>query len=152
MLNIIRQIKFKYMPKISKSSAKKATTKTKKASKVVKKTVIKKKIETPIKISKIYLPKDAEKYMCEKHKVFFRIRLTEWKKDLVKANNEALYYGSMDDNSVSADVVDQAIEGLDRKVIVKLCVSQGFFRKRVLSVDILKATHTSRSDPPIRTP
>jgi DnaK suppressor protein len=37
--------------------------------------------------------------MCEKHKVFFRMRLTEWKKDLVKANNEALYYGSMDDNS-----------------------------------------------------
>ena len=25
--------------------------------------------------------------MCEKHKVFFRMRLTEWKKELVKANN-----------------------------------------------------------------
>ena len=46
--------------------------------------------------------------MCEKHIVFFRMRLTEWKKDLVKAINEALYYGSMDDNSISADVVDQA--------------------------------------------
>ena len=72
-----------------------------------------------IKISKTYIPKDAEKYMCEKHKVFFRIKLTEWKKDLVKANNEALYNGSMDDNSVSADVVDQASSYTDKNVEMK---------------------------------
>ena len=65
-------------------------------------------VKAHIKISKTYVPKDTEKYMCEKHKVFFRIKLTEWKKDLVKANNDALYHGSMDDNSISADVVDQA--------------------------------------------
>ena len=46
--------------------------------------------------------------MCDKHKVFFRIKLQEWKKELVRANNEALYNGSMDDNSISADIVDQA--------------------------------------------
>ena len=57
--------------------------------------------------------------MCEKHKVFFRIRLTEWKKDLVKANNEALYFGSMDDNSISADVVDQASSYTDKNVEMK---------------------------------
>ena len=27
----------------------------------------------PIKISKTYIPKENEKYMCEKHKVFFKI-------------------------------------------------------------------------------
>ena len=43
--------------------------------------------ETPIKISKTYVPKDTEKYMCEKHKVYFRTRLNEWKKELIKANN-----------------------------------------------------------------
>ena len=32
--------------------------------------------KAPIKISKTYVPKDTEKYMCEKHKVFFRMRLT----------------------------------------------------------------------------
>merc|ERR1711965_77923 len=73
----------------------------------------------PIKISKTYIPKDTEKYMCEKHKVFFRIRLTEWKKELVKANNEALYFGSMDDNSISADVVDQASSYTDKNVEMK---------------------------------
>ena len=72
-----------------------------------------------IKISKTYIPKDTEKYMCEKHMVFFRMRLTEWKKDLVKANNEALYYGSMDDNSISADVVDQASSYTDKNVEMK---------------------------------
>ena len=76
-------------------------------------------VKAPIKISKNYLPKDTEKYMCEKHKVFFRIKLTDWKKELVKANNEALYNGSMDDNSISADVVDQASSYIDKNVEMK---------------------------------
>ena len=69
-----------------------------------------------IKISKAYIPKDTEKYMCEKHKVFFRMKLQEWKKELVKANNEALYNGSMDDNSTSADIVDQASSYTEKNV------------------------------------
>ena len=108
------------MPKTTK--VKKKVTKTKaKVSKPKTKTVAKPKTATkaPIKISKTYIPKDTEKYMCEKHKVFFRMRLTEWKKDLVKANNEALYYGSMDDNSISADVVDQASSYTDKNVEMK---------------------------------
>jgi DnaK suppressor protein len=72
-----------------------------------------------IKISKIYTPKDTEKYMCEKHKVFFRMKLQEWKKELVRANNEALYNGSMDDNSISADIVDQASSYTDKNVEMK---------------------------------
>ena len=54
--------------------------------------------------------------MCDKHLSFFKIKLTEWKKELVKANNEALYHGSMDDNSVSADIVDQASSYTDKTV------------------------------------
>ena len=73
----------------------------------------------PIKISKTYMPKENEKYMCEKHKVFFRIKLQEWRKELVKANNEALYNGSMDDNSISADIVDQASSYTDKNVEMK---------------------------------
>ena len=75
--------------------------------------------KSPIKISKTYVPKDTEKYMCEKHKVFFRIKLQEWKKELVRANNEALYNGSMDDNSISADIVDQASSYTDKNVEMK---------------------------------
>ena len=108
------------MAKISKSSNKKTATKTKKKTAAVKKSVTSlKKPTTLVKISKTYVPKDNEKYMCEKHLVFFKIKLTEWKKELVKANNEALYNGSMDDNSVSADIVDQASSYTDKTVEMK---------------------------------
>ena len=115
------------MAKISKSSVKKKLVKTKKiastvkkSDKAIKKVVAAKKTEkTIIKISKNYIPKDSEKYMCEKHLSFFKIKLTEWKKELVKANNEALYHGSMDDNSVSADIVDQASSYTDKAVEMK---------------------------------
>ena len=93
---------------------------TKKTSSVVKKTVSnEKKTKSLIKISKTYIPKETEKYMCDKHLIFFKIKLTEWKKELVKANNEALYHGSMDDNSVSADIVDQASSYTDKAVEMK---------------------------------
>ena len=115
------------MPKNTKSPIKKAIIKKVKALATVKKTtvvikkaiIVKKKIKATIKISKNYIPKDTEKYMCDKHLFFFKIKLTEWKKDLVKANNEALYHGSMDDNSISADVVDQASSYTDKNVEMK---------------------------------
>ena len=72
-----------------------------------------------VKISKTYVPKETEKYMCEKHKAFFKKKLTEWKSDIIKSNNEALYNSSMDDNSVSADMVDQASSYTDKNVEMK---------------------------------
>ena len=72
-----------------------------------------------VKISKTYIPKETEKYMCEKHKAFFKKKLTEWKSDIIKSNNEALYNNSMDDNSVSADMVDQASSYTDKNVEMK---------------------------------
>ncbi len=69
-----------------------------------------------VKISKTYVPKESEKYMCEKHKVYFKKKLTEWKKDLVRTNNEALYNSSLDDNSTSADIVDQASSYTEKNV------------------------------------
>jgi len=115
------------MPKISKSPAKKTIIKAKrvavaiqKPTKIIKKSATaEKKVKATINISKNYTPKDTEKYMCDKHLSFFKIKLTEWKKELVKANNEALYNGSMDDNSVSADIVDQASSYTDKAVEMK---------------------------------
>ena len=72
-----------------------------------------------VKISKTYEPKLNEKYMCEKHKVYFKKKLTEWKTEITRANNEALYSGSLDDNSVSADIVDQASSYTDKSVELK---------------------------------
>ena len=72
-----------------------------------------------VKISKTYEPKLTEKYMCEKHKIYFKKKLSEWKKEIVRSNNEALYNGSLDDNSVSADIVDQASSYTDKTVEMK---------------------------------
>ena len=109
------------MPKTSKIKKKIKKIKPKTASKPKSKIVSKSKgiNKGPIKISTNYIPKETEKYMCEKHKVFFRMKLQEWKKELVKANNEALYNGSMDDNSISADIVDQASSYTDKNVEMK---------------------------------
>ena len=112
------------MPKVTKTKKKITKVKSKKTKKNPKKTakpVVKAKetSKAPVKISKTYIPKDTEKYMCEKHKVYFRMKLQEWKKELVKSNNEALYYGSMDDNSISADIVDQASSYTDKNVEMK---------------------------------
>ena len=106
------------MPKTAKAKKKVSKPKTKVVSKP-KTTSAKVISKGPVKISKTYVPKDTEKYMCEKHKIFFRMRLTEWKKELIKANNEALYNGSMDDNNISADIVDQASSYIDKNVEMK---------------------------------
>ena len=62
--------------------------------------------------------------MCEKHKLFFKNKLTEWKKDLVRTNNEALYNSSLDDNSTSADIVDQASSYTEKNVEMRAIYRQ----------------------------
>ena len=69
-----------------------------------------------VKISKTYIPNLKEKYMCEKHKTYFKKKLTEWKSEIIKANNQALYNNSLDDNSTSADMVDQASSYTEKNV------------------------------------
>jgi DnaK suppressor protein len=71
------------------------------------------------KISKKYVPNLKEKYMCEKHKVFFKQKLMNWKAEINKSNNRALYNGDLDDNSTSADVVDQASSYTEKNVEMK---------------------------------
>ena len=70
----------------------------------------------PTKISKKYIPNDKEKYMCEKHKVFFKKKLQNWKSEITKSNSEALYNSNLDDNSSSADMVDQASSYTEKNI------------------------------------
>ena len=69
-----------------------------------------------VKISKTYIPNLKEKYLCEKQKVYFKRKLTEWKSEIIKTNNQALYNNSLDDNSSSADIVDQASSYTEKNV------------------------------------
>jgi DnaK suppressor protein len=72
-----------------------------------------------IKISKKYVPNQKEKYMCNKHKIFFKQKLMNWKVEINKSNNQVLYNGEPDDNSTSADVVDQASSYTEKNVEMK---------------------------------
>ena len=72
-----------------------------------------------IKISKKYIPNQKEKYMCKKHKMFFKQKLMDWKVEINKSNNQVLYNGETDDNSTSADVVDQASSYTEKNVEMK---------------------------------
>ena len=69
-----------------------------------------------VKISKTYVPKASEKYMCAKHLVFFKKKLLDWKIDLKRTSNDALINSSLDDNSTSADIVDQASSYTEKNV------------------------------------
>ena len=69
-----------------------------------------------VKISKKYIPKETEKYMCVKHLAYFKQKLLEWKRDIKRTNNEAIYNASMDDSSASADIIDQASSYTEKNV------------------------------------
>ena len=63
-----------------------------------------------VKLSKKYIPSEKEKYMCEKQK------LNDWKNEIIKTNSETLYNSDLNDNSSSADIVDQASSYTDKNV------------------------------------
>ena len=68
------------------------------------------------RISKKYIPNKKEKYMCEKHKAYFRKKLTEWKNEIIKSNSQALYSSNLVDNVSSPDIVDQASSYTEKNV------------------------------------
>ena len=67
-------------------------------------------------VKKKYIPNSKEKYMCAKHKKFFTEKLLEWRKEIIKSNNESAALNNQDDNSASADIVDQASSYTEKTV------------------------------------
>ena len=59
-------------------------------------------------MSKKYIPNEKEKYMCAKHKVYFKKRLIEWKNEIIESNSKGLYFRDIDNEISSPDIVDQA--------------------------------------------
>ena len=70
----------------------------------------------PARISKKYIPNKKEKYMCEKHKLYFKQKLTEWKNEIIRSNSQALYSSNLVDNVSSPDIVDQASSYTEKNV------------------------------------
>ena len=70
----------------------------------------------PARISKKYIPNKKEKYMCEKHRLYFKQKLTAWKNEIIKSNSQALYSSNLADNVSSPDMVDQASSYTEKSV------------------------------------
>ena len=71
-------------------------------------------VKKPVK--KKYIPSNKEKYMCAKHRKFFTEKLIAWRKEIVKSNNNSAVLSTLDDNSSSADIVDQASSYAEKNV------------------------------------
>ena len=65
---------------------------------------------------KKYTPNEKEKYMCEKHKTYFKKRLVEWKNEIVESNTKGLYLSDANQESSSSDIVDQASSQTEKTV------------------------------------
>ena len=65
---------------------------------------------------KKYTPNEKEKYMCEKHKTYFKKRLVNWKNEIVESNSKGLYLSNTDHEISSSDIVDQASSQTEKTV------------------------------------
>ena len=65
---------------------------------------------------KKYTPNEKEKYMCEKHKTYFKKRLIEWKNEIVESNTKGLYLSDTNQEISSSDIVDQASSQTEKTV------------------------------------
>ena len=63
-----------------------------------------------------YIPNEKEKYMCERHKVYFKKKLVEWKNEIIELNSKGLYLKDVDYEISSPDVVDQAASQTEKNV------------------------------------
>ena len=63
-----------------------------------------------------YIPNEKEKYMCEKHKLYFKKKLVEWKNEIIEINSKGLYLKDVDHEISSPDVVDQATSQTEKNV------------------------------------
>jgi len=67
-------------------------------------------------MTKKYIPNDKEKYMCEKHKKYFKKKLIEWKNEIIESNTKGLYLKEVDREISSADIIDQASSHTEKTV------------------------------------
>ena len=67
-------------------------------------------------MAKKYIPNKKEKYMCEKHKTYFKNKLTQWRNEIVVSNTIGLYSNEIDGEISSADIVDQASSQTEKTV------------------------------------
>ena len=72
-----------------------------------------------VTISKNYRPALKEKFMNSKMKEYFRLKLINWKKDLLKESSQTLKKLQKEENSPKPDLADRATEEIERSFELK---------------------------------
>ena len=67
-------------------------------------------------MAKKYTPSGKEKYMCTKHKTYFKKRLMEWRNEIIENNTKSLYLNEIGHEISSPDMVDQASSQTEKNV------------------------------------
>tara|TARA_B100001123_G_C15144173_1_gene960847 strand:+ start:683 stop:1090 length:408 start_codon:yes stop_codon:yes gene_type:complete len=65
---------------------------------------------------KKYTPNEKEKYMCAKHKTYFKKKLMDWKQEIIENNTKSLYLSDSGSEISSPDIVDQASSQTEKNV------------------------------------
>ena len=66
------------------------------------------------KVNKKYKPTSKEKFMNNKMKEYFKTKLINWKKDLLKESSQTLSNLQKEENSAKPDITDRATEEIER--------------------------------------
>ena len=67
-------------------------------------------------MSRKYIPSTKEKYMCQKHKIYFKKKLIDWRNEIVESNTKGLYLNNVDHEISSADIIDQASSQTEKSI------------------------------------
>jgi DnaK suppressor protein len=66
------------------------------------------------KISKNYKPTNKEKFMNAKMKEYFRLKLVDWRNELLKESSQTLSNLQKEENTAKPDITDRASEETER--------------------------------------
>ena len=67
-------------------------------------------------MKKKYKPTKKEKFMNSKMKEYFRLKLLDWKKNLLKESSQTLDKLQKEENSSKPDITDRAAEEIERSI------------------------------------
>jgi DnaK suppressor protein len=82
-------------------------------------------------VDKIYRPTDREPFMNERQREYFRLKLLDWREDILKVAEETLQH-LQDDNQNHPDHADRASSETDRAIALRAGDRQ---RKLIAKID-----------------
>ena len=66
------------------------------------------------RVPKNYKPTQKEKFMSAKMKEYFRLKLIDWKNELLKESSQTLINMQKEENTAKPDITDRASEEIER--------------------------------------